>query len=83
MAMLPLTSASASEILNSDIKVHVKTIGSADASCAIKIPNEIKAYAKTLSVQRLEEHCKIGIRAREEATIHTKAQLNQVDKAHK
>lgn len=83
MAMLPLTEVSAHDIINSDIKVHLKTIGSANDSCALKIDEAIMSYAKTLSVLRLQKHCEIGKRARAEATIKTKAWLNPVPEQNK
>lgn len=77
MAMLPLTEISAAEIVNSTVKVELKTVGSAKNDCSLRIEQAIKDYAETLSVGRLRDACKIGQRARTEATLKTKARLKK------
>lgn len=77
MSFLPLMASSAEEILQSDIKVKVKAVGSTSPDCELPIEAAIAEYAKTLSVQRLNEACKIGLRAQKEATMKTKARVSR------
>lgn len=66
---------SAKEIVSNPPTVTLQTIGSADSSCALKVDAAIASYVSTLTYKRTVQACDLAIRAKQEATLTTNAEL--------
>lgn len=83
MALFPLMQLDAATIAQQPVVVRIHTVGSATDQCALQVSKAVNEIADTLAVRRLQEACKVGTRAREEATLHTKARLKSQPEKHK
>lgn len=82
MAFFPLMQLPAAAIAGKPVAVRMHTVGSATDACALKVSKAVNEIADTLSVTRLQEACNVGTRAKEEATLHTKAHLKSTAEKH-
>ena len=75
MAMLPLSEAPAEAVVGKDVHIELNTVGSAGSECSVQIEQTVREYINTLGYDRWQKECEIAKRAREDATLHTKARL--------
>lgn len=84
MALYPLMLAvSATALAASPIQVKLHVVGGAGRECELHVSQAAEGIIKTLSVRRLQDACETAIRAREEATLHTRARLKKPPKEPK
>ncbi|WP_199555490.1 hypothetical protein [Sandaracinobacteroides hominis] len=75
MAMLTLSSCSPGDVASSQIQINLRQIGDAPTDCAFQISRETESYIQALAYPRLEEVCKLGARAKADASLRTNARL--------
>lgn len=83
MALYPLMQLDAATLAASPIAVKLHTVGAAGKECELKVSKAAEGIIQTLSVRRLQDACETAVRARNEATLDTKARLKNPPKGSK
>lgn len=75
MVMFTLSGCSAAQIVNDKVTVKMKRVGSAGTDCVHQIEDTVKSMAKALGKARVEDACKLGMRASTDAKMTVSARL--------
>lgn len=83
MALFPLMELDAATLAASPIAVKLHTVGGAGKECELVVSKAAEGIIQTLSVKRLQAACETAMRARDEATLGTRARLKKPPKKPK
>lgn len=75
MAMLALAGCDGQSIVDNQVTIHMKTVGTATIDCQHEVEVTVNQMAAALGAERLEQACELADRAREDAKVSTHARL--------
>ncbi len=75
MAMFALSACDSSAVVNDQITIEMKVVGTASPDCRHHIEESVKAMANALGAQNAEAMCKLGQRAAQDAKMTVGAHL--------